>query len=458
MNSTIGKIGREMKTAALALIAVVTLAVPVVAQEARTPLTVEGAVRIALDRSPRIRAAAEGLRITEEAVGEARAPYYPTVSVTAGYTRWETHAFLPSGLTGSTIPSTIGPTNDWTAGLTGRYTLYDSGRRAAELRGALANRGAAEHDAARVREDLALEVRRAFYALVAARDGAGVAANNIARAEEHLRLAQERRAAGAVSGGDVIQAQVQLAEARLALVRIESLARQSSGALNTAMGLPVDTPVETATQQEPRTPADAVNLKRALEQAVSDRPVVQAVAQRMAAATEAVAVARSAFGPRISVDWTAGIRDSEFLPSDRDWRAGVSVTWSLFDGGAKKRRLGAARAARARDDAESEQVALGIRQEVWSAHAALRESDEAVRAAEALLVDADENVRIARERYRVGAGTVNELLDAQAALARAGAVRAQAEWDHRAAGATFQWTIGRATEPKPADTIQGGGL
>lgn len=458
MNSTIGTIGRQVRTAVLALVAMMTVTAALVAQEPAAPLTVEGAVRIALDRSPRIRAAGEGLRITEEAVGEARAPYYPTVSARAGYTRWETHAFLPSGLTGATIPSTIGPTNDWTAGLTGRYTLYDSGKRAADLRLALANRQAAEHDTARVREDLALEVRRAFYALAAARDGAMVAANNIARAEEHLRLARERRAAGAVSGGDVIQAQVQLAEARLALVRIESLARQSSGALNTAMGLPVDTPVEAATQPEPRTLADAVDLKRALEQAVSDRPVVQAVAQRVAAATEAVAAARSAFGPRIAVDWTAGIRDSEFLPSDRDWRAGVSVTWSLFDGWAKKHRLGAASAARARDEAEREQVALAVRQEVWSAHAALRETDEAMRAADALLVDADENVRIARERYRVGAGTVNELLDAQAALARAGAVRAQAQWDHRTAGATFEWAIGRATEPKPVEGIQGGGL
>jgi outer membrane protein TolC len=76
-------------------------------------------------------------------------------------------------------------------------------------------------------------------------------------------------------------------------------------------------------------------------------------------------------------------------------------------------------------------------------------------AGEVLIRDADENVRIARERYRVGAGTVNELLDAQAALKRAGAVRAQAEWDHRTARATYEWTIGRA-EPAGAGSAGGG--
>ena len=400
------------------------------------PLTVDAAVRIALDRNPVMRAAAEGVRVAQEAAGEARAPYYPTLDVAASYARRETHAFLPQGLVGSTIPSTIGPTDDWTAAFTGRYTLYDSGRRAADLRTALAQQRVAEHEMARVRQDLALEVQRAFYALVAARDGERVAGTNLARAEENSRLAQERRAAGAVSGGDVVQAQVQVAEARLARVRVESLVQQARGALNTAMGLPVATPVDADSQEAPVAPPDAVEVSGGLAQALTDRPVIEAAVQRALAATDAVSAAQSAFGPKIAAEWSAGLRDSEFFPSDRDWRAGVTVTWSLFDGFAKRHRLAASRAARARDEAE-----------VWSAHAKLRETHEAIAAADVLIRDADENVRIARERYRVGAGTVNELLDAQAALARAGSVRAQAAWDYRTARAAYEWTVGRALPP-----------
>jgi outer membrane protein TolC len=423
-----------------------------------SPLTVDAAVGIALDRNPVTRAAAEGVRVAEEAAGEARAPYYPTLSVGASYARWETHAFLPEGLVGSTIPSTIGPTDDWTAAFMGRYTLYDSGRRAADLRTALAYQRVAEHEAARVRQDLALEVRRAFYALVGARDGERVADTNLARAEEHLRLARERRAAGAVSGGDVVQAQVQVAEARLARVRVQSLVQQARGALNTAMGLPVATPIETDSQEAPVAPPDAIDVSSGLARALTDRPVIEAAVQRALAATEAVSAAHSAFGPRIAAEWSAGLRDSEFFPTDRDWRAGVSVTWSLFDGFAKRHRLAGGRAARARDEAEVERTRQMVQAEVWSAHAKLREAHEAIGAAEVLIRDADENVRIARERYRVGAGTVNELLDAQAALARADAVRAQAEWDSRTARATYEWTIGRALPAGAATAATGGSL
>lgn len=421
------------------------------------PLKVDAAVRIALDLNPVTRAAAEGVRVAEEAVGEARAPYYPTLSVAASYGRWETHAFLPEGLVGSTIPSTIGPTDDWTAAFTGRYTLYDSGRRAADLRAALAQQRVAEHEAARVRQDLALEVRRTFYALVAARDGERVADTNLARAEEHLRLALERRAAGAVSGGDVVQAQVHVAEARLARVRVESLVQQARGALNTAMGLPVATPVEADSQEAPVAPPHPVEVSGGLAQALTDRPTIAAAVQRALAATEAVSAAQSAFGPKIAAEWSVGLRDSHFFPSERDWRAGVTVTWSLFDGFAKRHRLAGARAAHARDEAEVERTKQTVQAEVWSAHATLRETHEAIAAADVLIRDAEENVRIARERYRVGAGTVNELLDAQAALARAGAVRAQAAWDYRTARATYDWTIGRALPAgAPPGSVDGG--
>lgn len=425
------------------------------AREARPPasaVTVDAAVRIALDRNPLVRAAAEGVRVAGEAAGEARAPYYPTLGVSASVAGWETHAFLPSGLGGANIPSTIGPTSDWTVAFTGRYTVYDSGRRAADLRLALAQQRAAEHEAARAREDLALEVRRAFYALAAAGDARQVALTNLARAEDHLQLAETRRAAGAVAGGDVVQAQVRVVEARLALVRVESLIRQARGGLNTAMGLPVTTPVEVQVDAMPAAgaPADGTDVSAGLTQALAGRPSIEAAAQRAMASTEAIASARSAFGPRVAAEWSAGLRDSDFFPSDRDWRVGVSVSWTLFDGFAKQHRLARAQAARAKDEAEVERARQAVQAEVWSAHAKLAEARAAIAAADALIHDAGENVRIARERYRVGAGTVNELLDAQAAMDRAGAIRAQATWDYRTASAVYEWSIGRASAASPA--------
>lgn len=81
------------------------------------PLTLDALLRIALDQNPLQPAAREGVASAKESVGVAKAPYYPLVSMNAGYRRWETHAFLPSGLGGPNPPSTIGPGDDWSLAL-----------------------------------------------------------------------------------------------------------------------------------------------------------------------------------------------------------------------------------------------------------------------------------------------------------------------------------------------------
>jgi outer membrane protein TolC len=58
------------------------------------------------------------------------------------------------------------------------------------------------------------------------------------------------------------------------------------------------------------------------------------------------------------------------------------------------------------------------------------------------VVDAGEGVRLAEERYAVGAGTINDLLDAQTALARADAHLIGAQWDYHIASAEFQRAVG----------------
>ena len=80
-------------------------------------------------------AAAAGVTAANEAVGEARAPYWPVVDLAAGYHRWQRRIFLPSGLTlpGRTLPETVGPLDDWTGGVYSQVTLFDFGGRRAGL-------------------------------------------------------------------------------------------------------------------------------------------------------------------------------------------------------------------------------------------------------------------------------------------------------------------------------------
>ncbi|MCC6362485.1 MAG: TolC family protein [Bryobacterales bacterium] len=420
------------------------------AQAADNVLSLEDAVKSALEQNPLTRVAGESVAGAKEAVGEARASYYPDLALRASFNRWERHAFLPSGLARPGIPSTIGPTNDWYTGVATRYTLFDFGQRRAEARAARARQGIAQEDAGRVREDIALSVHQAYFGLVASLEMEGVARKALARAEDHLRVARARKEAGAVPQADVMRAQVEVAGAQLALEHAQGMVRVAAGSLNTAMGVPVEASVEVDRSPREIIPPANINLAEALERAVSARPELRGARQRIEASRRTVDVARSAYGPKVKGEASLGWRDTTYFPQDKDWLVGVSVELPIFTGLSRKHRLARAKSELSREEADARRLMQAVRQEVWSAHSKLRETYEATVSTEVQLRDAQESLRLASERYQAGAGAITDLLDSEAALARAEAVRVAALWDYQAARSALQRSVGElATKTQP---------
>ncbi len=406
------------------------------------PLTLEACVRIALDKNPLMRSAQEGVAAAEEGVGEARAPYYPDLGLNAGYGYWQKYAFLPNGITRLGISPVIGPTDEWTAGLRARYTIFDSGERQAKLRAASASKGLAEEESVRARLDMVLEIHIAFYSFVSALETHSVAKEQLLRAEDHLRLARERKSAGVVPLVDVVRAQVGVGDAKLALVRAENLIRLASGNLNTSMGLPV----ETLLRVEPKVPEmkspDAIDLTQAFERAVRSRPELRASLHRLQVARSNMDGAKSAYGPKIRAEGGYGWHDKEFLPQEEEWLVGITIDLPLFTGFARKHRLAKAKAEMSKEGAEMERISQRVRQEVWSAYSKLREAFEATQSAAILVKDAQESHRLAQERYKVGAGTLTDLLDARTALDRAEANLVATHWEYHTARSIFNRATG----------------
>lgn len=419
-----------------------TQALPPVSFPAQGPLSLETCVAVALDANPAARAAREGVRAAEEGTGEARSPYYPELSARASHRRWETHAFLPNGLGRADVPGTIGPTDDWSAGFEARYLLFDSGARKARLEAAKAREGKARRDEGAIRQDLALAVHEAFFGLAAAEEHRRVAEQSLGRARDHLRLAQERREAGAVPRADVVRAQTRVSDARLALVRAENLVRIARGRLNVAMGLPVTAAIRIDGAVSAVVAPSPEDVGAAIERAVRRRPEVQAALRETAALRSQVDEARSAFGPRIHLAGAYGFRDDAFLPRDVDWSAGAFLEVPLFQGFSRVHGEARRRAELARHEARTQGLVLAVQEEVWASVSRLLEAQEAARTAEALVEEARESLRLTRERYEAGADTVTDLLDAQAALARAEAELVGARWDDRAAQSRYLRSTG----------------
>lgn len=393
------------------VLALCTLGLPLLAAE---PLALDDAIATALAQNPSQAAARERVAAAYAAIERARADRRPAVDLVGGVREFETHAFLPSGLTPPDGSSTIGPTDDWSIAVEGRWLLYDSGRGGARVDVARATHAASEHQFASAQADLVFAVHtawRTYEASLAAREAA---ASRVERSADHLRLAQSRLDAGASPRADVTRARVEQANARAALAAREGDVRVAAATLNTLLGRPAEEPI--AIEANARGALVAGDLESSIRSALEQRPELLAARKRLAARKAEIALAASTSGFTADLRARYGVRDEDVFPSDRDTSIGITISRSLFDGGREK-----AEVARARAEARAEESAVTaleneIRQRVVEAHARLVEMRARTTAAEAARLEAAEGVRLTRARYEAGAAPIGDLLDAASEL------------------------------------------
>ncbi|AQQ09210.1 Outer membrane protein OprM precursor [Sedimentisphaera cyanobacteriorum] len=397
---------------------------------------------IALDKNPLQRAASEGVAAAKAIVGLRRSSYYPQIDATGGYSRWERHIFLPEGVTRPGMSSTVGPTEDWTASLNLRYSLYDSGKRRAELMSALFRQQASEQTAREIRQDIIQNVHRAYYGYLAAQDANQIAKQNLRKAENHLEIAQKRRSAGQIPQAEVLRVKVDVSEANLSLVRTQKMIRIAQGQLNRSMGLPAEIPVSINDQHPAFQEPTKKRLYSALQKAVYLRPELKAALNRISAAKSNIKAAKSEYGPDVSARASYGRQDDGFFPNDDSWMVGIFVELPLFDGFARDNNVRHAKAQLSEQEALLQNLILEVKQQVWNDFAKLKEAYQALEATKTIVEEAQEGMRLTQERYQVGQSTTNDLLDARTALVRAEGNRAQAGWDYYTALSDFHRAVG----------------
>ncbi len=409
-------------------------------------LTLSDCSRLALTQNPLLKASAADQTASHEAVGEARASYYPTLGVRGGVSRWQSHAFLPSGIIAPDISSVVGPTDDWSAGGFARYVLYDGGVRRAALDAAKAAGAATGANNEVTRLSVLFDVHQAFYELAVAIELRTVADKSLANAESHFGAAKDRQAVGDTTESDVLRAQVELDNAKAELIRARTLIHTAKGNLNIAMGLPAELPVDIAEDVDSVTCTNAMDVAAFVQQALEIRPEVKALQSTVEGARHQVQAAKASFLPKVYAEASYGWRDDNSSLDDEAWSIGAMIEFTAFEGFFKRHSLARARAEAARSEAMLERVQLAVRRDVWTAFARVQESEELVHAAATQAQHAEESLRLMSARYKVGAATVTDLLDAQTALTAAQVQHVQARWGCQHAQATLRRAIGTLTE------------
>ena len=175
-------------------------------------------------------AAHYAVKQAEASVRAAEAGYHPTVSAAATRSIAGENAFKDDHTS----------SNQWAAGLSLSWNLFDNGVTAAQVRSAKASLRKAEEARAATEEQVRLDIRTAYLNLRAAEQNIATTETAVAQAEENYKIARVRYNAGVGTNIEVMRASDDLTTARMNYYTALYSYNTGKATLDSAMGVPVD--------------------------------------------------------------------------------------------------------------------------------------------------------------------------------------------------------------------------
>lgn len=443
-------------------------------------LSLEEAVRIALDHNRTLEVARTRVHTSQYGVKEARSAFLPRVSGRASYTRLDQRPYIAPPNFGQMFEPLLAPFGDLVqkgcldpatlAGLRGagidriymglednydinvsvEQPLYAGGQiwnayRIAQF-GAEAEKWNYRGDENRIR----YEVTEAFLNLVKARELVKVTGESVHRSQAHLTDLENLYAGGIGIERDLLRARVALSNARLVDVRARNGVKLTTSHLCHLLSLNLNTEIIPMEIPDPR-PDSLEALDAHVARALETRSEIKAMNANLAAAKRSISIRRGEYLPKLFLvgNYDRQRPNREIEPEFYDsWNVILALQLDLFQGGAKHFKLQQAKLALSQMEQGRHILADGIILEVKQAYLALEEAQKTLAIAAEAMGQARESYQVTRDNFQAGMATNADVLDAQNDLTQAQMQRIVAHADLLLARAKLAHATGKLNDEK----------
>ena len=378
-------------------------------------------IDLAESHNPETRVAWEGALAEAAALGVARSELYPTLSAAAlsGVDREE----IPLGTRfyRHTVPAAQ-------VSLDLNYTIFDFGARRGRIDTQRARLLAANFGFNDVHRRLIFQVQQAYYRLLNASAQETAARASLANAEAVQQAAEERLQNGLATLPDVLEARSATAQSQYDLQAVIGAEENARGDLATALGAPAATAIRVEPLSDVPTPESVgETVEQVMDRALEQRPDLKADLAGVRASQAQQKEARAAFYPSLKLRADPTAQSLYLLQQTLPWGhtadltggIALSLSWSVFDGGARRNRLKEAEAETRRAKSEVSAARDSIEDEVWTAYSNLNTAFRQRQAATALLDSATQSYAAALQSYNYGVRNLLDVTAAQKVLAQA---------------------------------------
>ena len=270
------------------------------------------------------------------------------------------------------------------------------------------------------KRELILEIKRAYYNHLKAKNVVDLYSRIIELQTENLRVSEKLFQAGKATQNVVYRARAELSRTEQENIKIQNLNRQSQSYFNFILNRPLTAEIEIPISDLIPVPA-IDDLSAATDHALTRREEIKQIRMAISATGENAAIIRSRYFPGVNAVVDYGFQGSEYRFSDKDdyWMASLVLEWNIFRGFQDKAKLQQAQLESQKLLTRQEEIKRRIELEVERIFDNLAVARKSVDVAEEQVQSARLSFKIVNKKYQEGIASQIEYLDAQTTLSDA---------------------------------------
>lgn len=418
-------------------------------------MTLDQCVEIALKHNPQLAQSRFSRDIAGKDVVVAVSNFLPSADFTVGYD----HSVIgPSTTlwidpnTGLKKPIQTVEEKSWSSysGFRVSQSLFSGGYNYFNLKNSLAGKRSAKFEFEDTRQQIIFVVKERYYNLLKGEKLLEVSQEALKSSEESFKLAEAKYHVGTAPKSEMLQFKVELENARLALIEAQHSLSIARTRLNQVLGMDMDR--ETRVVDDFELPEVNVDFQEAVRISAEKHPLLLKSTADVEGAKTYIGMAASQYLPQVSLSYRYSWNHQDFdeinnmFDNNYTWSAGVSLSIPLFRGFSRYAQLGSAKLnhkmAREARNFYTRQVDLQVKQAYFN----VQQAKKKIRVTENAEAAADETLRLNKEKYHLGAGTMLDLINAQTSYTEAKSNGIQALYDYKLAVAQLRRAMGELSE------------
>ncbi len=414
---------------------------------AQQVITLDDAIRIALENNRDLKIADLETQKADAQVRQAYGLAMPSVTASGDYARAlkKQVFFLPAKFMdpdapdGKTVPIEVGSDHSLTMGFTASQVLFNSAVFTGVGTAKIYQQASRELRTATHQSTIA-KTRRSFYQVLFIRDVLELTRASFKNAEDNLNNVRILNRQGIVSDYDLIRAEVQTENIRPMVTQAESNVVLAENGLKMTLGLSPDKDIQIDGDLE-FIPVDAAVLQRADELLLENNASLKALSLQSEVNDELVAINRSEYLPTLAAygtyQWLGQNNEFSKLTDDliSTSQVGLNISLNLFNGWQTTAKVDAAKIAYYQSQEQLMAAKDAMKTQLRNIRFKLEEARKRIEAQGKTVEQAEKGYKIATTRYSSGSGTQLEVNDADVALMQARVNKAQAVYDYNVAKA-----------------------